>query len=119
MHDAAIEFLELELVDDASINAKRELPSGEFLVYATLGFETGSISSSIHASLELLIESTPLIHLNLIGGWIWFPTAASHADDPVWIGRIRLPPDTFLLLGGTNRTGLTKTIRAEYILEES
>lgn len=118
MGEAAIDFLELELADEATDSEQRELPSGHFLVYATLGFETGSISSSIDASLDLLIEVVPPIHLNLMGGWIWYPTVAPHADDPVWMGRIRIPPNTFLRLGGTNLTGLTKTIRTEYLMEE-
>lgn len=115
--EAVIDFLELDLVDGASTSVKRELARGGVLVYATLGFETGSISSSINASLDLLIEVAPEIHLNLMGGWIWYPTEAPHVDDPVWMGRIQIPRETYLRLGGTNRTGLTKTIRVEYMME--
>ncbi len=114
-----IEFLELELTDGTTANVTRELPPGKFLVYVTLGFETGSISNSIDAYVALQTFSTPVIHMKLVGGWIWYPPVASHKDDPVWIGRIRIPDvRTDLRLEGTNETGLTKTIRCEYVLEE-
>ncbi len=115
-----IQFLELELTTGTTANITRELPPGRFLTYLTLGFETGSISSSIDAFVALQTFSTPVIHMKLIGGWIWYPPVASHKDDIVWIGRIRIPDvRTDLRLEGTNETGLTKTIRCEYILEEA
>ncbi len=115
-----IQFLELELTDGATANVTRELPGGQFLVYVTLGFETGSISHGIDAYVALETLSKPVIHMKLVGGWIWYPPIASHKDDPVWIGRIRIPDRrTDLRLEGTNEPGLTKTIRTEYILEEA
>ncbi len=114
-----IQFLELELADGVTANVMRELLHGRFLVYVTLGFGVGSVSSAIDAYVALQTSSTPAIHMNLVGGWIWHPPTASHKDDPVWIGRIRIPDvRTDLRLEGTNETGLTKTIRCEYILEE-
>ncbi len=115
-----IQFLELELTDGTTANVTRELPPGRFLVYLTLGFETGSISSAIDAYVALEIHSKPVIHMKLVGGWIRYPPVASHKDDLVWIGRIRIPDiRTDLRLEGTNETGLTKTICCEYILEEA
>ncbi len=113
-----IQFLELELADGITDSVTRELPSGKYLIYATLGFETGSISYAIDAYVALQTFSTPVIYMNLVGGWIRYPPVASHKDDPVWIGRIRIPDvRTDLRLEGTNETGLIKTIRCEYILE--
>ncbi len=115
-----IQFLELELADGVTDDVTRELPPGRFLVYVTLGFETGSIAHSIDAYVSLQTFTTPPIHMKLVGGWIWYTPAASHKDDLVWIGRIRIPDvRTDLRLEGTNETGLTKTIRCEYILEEA
>ncbi len=114
-----IQFLEIELTDGLTDSVTRELPPGRFLTYVTLGFETGSISSAIDAFVSLQTFSTPVIHMKIVGGWIWYPPTASHKDDPVWIGRIEIPDvRTDLRLEGTNETGLTKTIRCEYILEE-
>ncbi len=117
--DEPIQFLELELADGVSDDVRRELPSGKFLIYVTLGFETGSVSSSIDVYVALERLSKPVIHMKLVGGWIWYPPVASHKDDPVWVGRIRIPDDTYLRLEGTNETGLTKTVRCEYVLEEA
>ncbi len=115
-----IQFLELTLADGVTGSITRELPPGRFLTYLTLGFETGSVSSSIDAYVALETLSKPVIHMKLLGGWIWYPPVASHKDDPVWIGRIRIPDiRTDLRLEGTNETGLTKTIRCEYVLEEA
>ncbi len=114
-----IEFLELELTDGMTANVTRELPPGRFLIYVTLGFETGSISNSIDAFVALQTFSTPVIHMKLVGGWIRYPPVASRKDDLVWIGRIRIPDvRTDIRLEGTNETSLTKTIRCEYVLEE-
>ncbi len=118
MGEAAIDFLELELANGVTDDEKRELPFGGVLVYATVGFETGTINDSINVSLVLLLEATPPVHLKLIGGWIWYPTVASHADDLVWAGRIKIPRNTFLRLGGTNLTGAVSTIRVEYLMED-
>ncbi len=113
-----IEFLELVLADGVTDDVTRELPPGRFLIYVTLGFETGSISHAIDAYVALQTFSKPVIHMKLVGGWIRYPPVASHKDDLVWIGRIKIPDvRTDLRLEGTNETGLTKTIRCEYILE--
>lgn len=119
MHGRGIEFLELELPDDTSDDVLRELPAGEVLTYLTLGFETGSVSSSIMAYVALQRTVRPVIHMKLVGGWIWYPPVAAHAEDLVWAGRIIIPAETFLRLRGTNVTGLTKTIRVEYIMEKA
>ncbi len=109
-----LEFIELTLPDETEGEVFQEIAAGRILTHITLGYETGSISSNIFASVVLVVGST---HMKLVGGWIWYPPVSSHADDPTWDGRIEIPPKARLRVRGTNVTGLTKTIRCSYTTE--
>ncbi len=116
---ASTKFVELTLTDgqeDEVFALPKEFVSGRVLTHITLGFETGSISSSIFASAMLEVGST---HVNLVGGWIWYPPVTVHADDLTWDGRMTIPASARLRFRGTNLTGLTKTIRCSYVTEDA
>lgn len=114
MVGGVLEFVELTLADGTEAEVFHEIAPGRILTHVVIGYETGSISSSIFASAVLVVGST---HMKLVGGWIWYPTATAHADDPTWDGRIEIPPKARIRFRGTNETGLTKTIRCSFTTE--
>ncbi len=111
-----LDFIELVLADDTEDTIFHELTAGRILTHVTIGYETGSVSSSIFAFAALMVGS---IEMKLVGGWIWYPPVSEHADDPVWDGRIEIPPNARIRFQGTNLTGLTKTIRCSFSTERS